>query len=114
MHDSVLPLTLAWREQQQLSGSGRSRRGASEAATLSRALAPRLGLDRLLVGHRGCVNHVQFNESGKHMRHAFSSVCSGMGAHPLSRHRRHRPAPPPPSPGLTCLPAHRLAAGQRF
>lgn len=28
------------------------------------ALYPRMGLDMLLVGHRGCVNHVQFNDSG--------------------------------------------------
>lgn len=28
-------------------------------------LFPRLALDSLLVGHRGCVNTVQFNESGE-------------------------------------------------
>lgn len=28
-------------------------------------LVPRLALDSLLIGHRGCVNTVQFNESGE-------------------------------------------------
>lgn len=28
-------------------------------------LLPRLALDSLLIGHRGCVNTVQFNESGE-------------------------------------------------
>eukprot|EP00879_Flechtneria_rotunda_P031703 GHRR01034657.1.p1 GENE.GHRR01034657.1~~GHRR01034657.1.p1 ORF type:complete len:136 (+),score=24.59 GHRR01034657.1:177-584(+) len=29
-----------------------------------RGLWPRMALETLLTGHRGCVNHVQFNESG--------------------------------------------------
>lgn len=39
--------------------------GLRKPGPAAAGLYPRLALEELLVGHRGCVNHVQFNESGK-------------------------------------------------
>lgn len=46
---------------------GRPRRAAADTVNTvcQSGMYPRMALDSLLTGHRGCVNHVQFNESGK-------------------------------------------------
>lgn len=56
MHYQPLPLALIGREVQH----GRKQLSAAAVS----GMYPRMALDSLLVGHRGCVNHVQFNESG--------------------------------------------------
>jgi hypothetical protein len=71
MSASQLPLSLAAREQD----GARHLPGSAVAS-----LYPRMALEKLLVGHRGCVNHVQFNDSGmEHLKDMTScpAVCKG-------------------------------------
>ena len=51
--------------------------------TRSRSSWDRLGLDRILRGHQGCVNHVQFNESGLRYASNAPEQSVPLGTHPL-------------------------------
>jgi hypothetical protein len=70
MQVESFPSYLAAREKQY---------GSSAAVS---CLYPRMALDTLLQGHRGCVNHVQFNESGE--SESDHGVAAGIPMHDTS------------------------------
>jgi WD40 repeat protein len=72
-----VPQLLRAREQ-QWGTRGASWRASSATAELGTSLCARMGLDRLLVGHRGCVNHLQWSDTGACV--AGSCVRRGGGA----------------------------------